>query len=160
MDEFTTLQDAFNKQSKAADHDWAFWFLKHYTMQRDLGAGGVGTKLWAGTQWLVFEKGFGWGVQLSNIFLTAILLSVVFSFVYRWICHDTEVRFSGEHYLLGDMGFVALFIMSLQSLIGANIGWEVSGKDRRFKYVNTIITLIGIILITFFVGAYTRMVLA
>jgi hypothetical protein len=160
MDEYATLQDAFNKQSKATDHDWAFWYQKHYATVRDLREGPPMTKLWAATQWLVFEKGFGWGVRLGNILMTALVISVLFTFLYRWICHDTEVKFSGDHYLIKEMGFLALFTMSLQSLIGANIGWDVSGKDRRFKYVNTVITLIGIILITFFVGAYTRMVLA
>lgn len=160
LDEFSTLQDAFAKQSQPADHDWAYWYQRHYATQRDLVEGDLSTRGSALVQYLVFEKGFGWGVRLGNILITALLMSLIFSFIYRAACHDTEVKFNGEIHVLKNMSQFALFTMSLQSIIGANIGWEVMGKDRRFKYVNTILTIIGIILITFFVGAYTRMVLA
>jgi hypothetical protein len=160
LDEYSTLQDAFAKQAQPADHDWAYWYQRHHATARDLREGDLPTRASALVQWVVFENGFGWGVRLGNILITALVLSLIFSFIYRAACHDTEVKFNGEIHVLKNMSQLALFTMSLQSIIGANIGWEVMGKDRRFKYVNTVLTIIGIILITFFVGAYTRMVLA
>jgi uncharacterized protein YjbI with pentapeptide repeats len=160
LDEYSTLQDAFSKQALPADHDWAYWYQRHYATLRELHSSSFGARVAAAIQWVIFEKGFGWGVRLGNILFTALFISLIFSFIYRAVCHDTEVKFNGELHVIKNMSQLALVTMSLQSIIGASIGWEVMGKDRRFKYVNTVLTLIGIILITFFVGAYTRMVLA
>ena len=59
MDEYSTLQDAFGKQSLASDHDWAYWNQRHYNTLRDLREGSFTTRLGAVIQWLVFEQGFG-----------------------------------------------------------------------------------------------------
>ena len=47
------------------------------------------------------------------------------------------------------------------SFLGAfNTGWDFGEDNSRFQYLNTLETFLGYIILTFFVGAYTRMVLA
>ena len=56
--------------------------------------------------------------------------------------------------------FHGLVILSVQSLLAMNVGWDGERTDRAFKNLNTAESVIGLILLTFFVGAYTRMVLS
>ena len=50
--------------------------------------------------------------------------------------------------------------ISFQSLGAFNTGWDFGQSDIRFRYLNTLHTFTGVIIMTFFVGAYTRMILA
>ena len=45
-------------------------------------------------------------------------------------------------------------------MLAVNTGWDFGDDDHRFRYLNTLQTIIGVIILTFFVGAYTRMILA
>ena len=53
-----------------------------------------------------------------------------------------------------------LVYISLQTLGAFNTGLDFGEDDWRFQYLNTFQTYLGYIILTFFVGAYTRMILA
>jgi hypothetical protein len=53
-----------------------------------------------------------------------------------------------------------LFFVALQSFGAFNTGWDIGEDSGRLRYLNTVQTFIGLIIFTFFVGAYTRMILA
>ena len=108
----------------------------------------------------LFELCFGWGVRLGNLALAAAGITLLYAWLYRVSCPDTILAYDGVDMPIRDVPFVGLCFVSLQSLIALNTGLDFGDDDHRFRYLNTSQTLIGFVVLTFFVGAYTRMILA
>ena len=70
------------------------------------------------------------------------------------------VAYRGADVAIRDVPWHGLVFISLQSLGAFNTGWHFGEDDWRFQCLNTLETFIGIIVLTFFVGAFTRMILA
>ena len=109
---------------------------------------------------LLFELTFGWGVRLSNLGFASLIITALFAVLYRVFCPETVLAYQGTDVKVKDVSFAGLFFVSLQSLLAINTGWDFGEDDHRFRYLNTAETLVGFIILTFFVGAYTRMILA
>ena len=74
---------------------------------------------------------------------------------------DTGVPRAGKGDVrIAEIPWIGMFYISLQSLGGFNTGWDFGESNLRFRYLNTAHAFMGIIILTFFVGAYTRMILA
>lgn len=160
VDEFVSLKQSFGDRAMTSDEDWAYWWIKHH--ETTLGArwGGVAGLLAWPVRFFVFELAFGWGVRLGNLGITALLVCVVFAWIYKTFCPDTVMAYNGEDMKIRDIPWVGIFYISLQALGAFNTGWDFGESDPRFRYLNTLQTYMGVIIMTFFVGAYTRMILA
>ena len=160
IDEFVSLKQSFGDRAMTGDEDWAYWWIKHQESTLGLRHGGLaGLAAWP-VRFFVFEAGFGWGVRLGNLAVTALLVCLVFMWIYRTFCPDTVMAYNGEDTRMGDIPWVGMFYISLQSLGAFNTGWDFGESSPRFRYLNTLHTYMGVIIMTFFVGAYTRMILA
>ena len=95
-----------------------------------------------------------------TVVLLVIFVTVLYAMLYRAFCNETVLMYDGEEFVIRDISFLGLCFVSLQSLIAINTGWDFGDDDHRFRFLNTSETLIGFIILTFFVGAYTRMILA
>ncbi|RME20576.1 MAG: hypothetical protein D6798_20175 [Deltaproteobacteria bacterium] len=159
-DELVALKQTFGDRAMTADEDWAYWWLKHTELQSSRRFGGPpGLAAWL-VSWPVFELAFGWGVNLGNLGWTVLLVCAVFAWIYRRFCPDSIMIYNGDEVRVRDIGFWGLYYISLQSLGAFNTGWDFGEDDGRLQYLNTLETFIGVIILTFFVGAYTRMILA
>ncbi len=159
-DELVALKQTFGDRAMTADEDWAYWWLKHTELdsaRRFGGAMGVASWLLA---WPLFEIAFGWGVNLGNLGWTVLFVCAVFVWIYQIFCPDSVMAYNGDDVKVRDIGFWGLYYISLQSLGAFNTGWDFGEDDGRLQYLNTLETFIGVIILTFFVGAYTRMILA
>lgn len=160
IDEYIALKQSFGDRAMTSDEDWAYWWIKHTeTQAARLWGGAAGVATWA-IQWPLFEIGFGWGVNLGNLAWTSLFFCVLFVVLYRVICPDSVMQYNGDDVPIRDISFWGLFYISLQSLGAFNTGWDFGEDDHRLRYLNTTQTFIGLIILTFFVGAYTRMILA
>ncbi len=160
-DEFITLKSSFGDRAMTSDEDWAYWWIKHTEMMRGLRHGDIGDRIWNGlVVWPVFELSFGWGVRLGNLAFTLAFITLLFAWIYRRFCPNTVVQFNGDDVPIRDMPWYGLVYISLQTIGAFNTGWDFGEDDSRFQYLNTLETFLGIIILTFFVGAYTRMILA
>jgi hypothetical protein len=100
-------------------------------------------------------------VRLGNLGVAVLLITVAFAVAYRTFCPDAVLVYDGEDVRVRDVSFLGLCFVSLQSLIAVNTGWDFGDDpNNRFRWLNTIETVMGFIILTFFVGAYTRMILA
>jgi hypothetical protein len=160
IDEYVSLKQSFGDRAMTSDEDWAYWWIKHHETFAGLRWGGVGGVFAFPIRWFLFELAFGWGVRLENLALTALVVCAAFTVVYKLGCPDTIISFDGEDTALRDVPWIGVFYISLQSLGSFNTGWDFGRSETRFKYLNTLHTFGGIIILTFFVGAYTRMILA
>jgi hypothetical protein len=70
------------------------------------------------------------------------------------------MAYNGDDVPIRDIPWWGMFYISLQALGAFNTGWDFGESDWKFRYLNTAHTFIGVIIVTFFVGAYTRMILA
>ncbi len=161
IDEWVQLKGSFGDRAMTSDEDWAYWWIKHTEMMQSIRHGSWGDAAWAAAViWPVFELSFGWGVKLGNLAITSLLVTVVFAWLYRVFCPETVVQYRGDDVPMKDIPWHGLIYISLQSLGAFNTGWDFGEDDWKFQYLNTVETFIGIIVLTFFVGAYTRMILA
>lgn len=160
VDEFVSLKDSFGDRAMIDDEDDAYWWGRHHETMQRLRFGGAWDKVAATSNLLLFEVTFGWGVRLGNLGIASLFITAFFALLYRVFCPDTVLAYDGEDLRVRDVSFAGLFFISLQSLVAINTGWDFGDDDHRFRYLNTAETLIGFIILTFFVGAYTRMILA
>lgn len=162
IDEYVTLKASFGDRSMTTDEDWAYWWIKH-TELMEARRGYLGLKAAAAAWligWPIFELAFGWGVRLGNLAWTLSITTLVFAWIYRVFCPDTVVVYRGKDVTMRDIPWHGLVYISLQTIGAFNTGWDFGEDDARFQYLNTLETFLGIIILTFFVGAYTRMILA
>ena len=160
IDEFVALKQSFGDRAMTSAEDDAYWWARHHEAMAAFRFGSLGERAFSVMQLVLFELAFGWGVQLGNLGVASGVITVIFALLYRWFCADTVLSYDGEDIAIRDVSFVGLCFVSLQSLIAINTGWDFGDDNHRFRYLNTLETLIGFVVLTFFVGAYTRMILA
>ncbi len=160
IDEFVGLKDSFGARAMINAEDDAYWWTRHHETMARMRFGGATDKVVSILNIGLFEWCFGWGVQLGNLFFCTVFVTAVFALIYRRWCPDTMLMYHGTELPIREVSFVGLFFVSFQSLLAINTGWDFGEDDHRFRYLNSVETLIGFIILTFFVGAYTRMILS
>lgn len=160
IDEYVSLKQSFGDRAMTTDEDWSYWWIKHHETGSLLRYGGVGGAIAWPLRFLLFEMAFGWGVRLGNLAVTAGLVCVFFAWLYKRVCPDTMMEYNGDPTAIRDIPWHGMLYISLQSLGAFNTGWDFGESDWKFRYLNTVHTFAGVIILTFFVGAYTRMILA
>ena len=160
IDEFVSLKQSFGDRAMTNDEDWSYWWIKHLETSMGVATGTLAGYLAWPVRFLLFELAFGWGVRLGNLGVFALVVCAAFTLVYKVFCRDTIMSYDGDGVRIADIPWLGVFYISLQSLGSFNTGWDFAQSDMRFKYLNTAHTYVGVIIMTFFVGAYTRMILA
>ena len=160
IDEWVGLKDSFGQRAMIDAEDDAYWWTRHHETIARIRFGGFTDKVLGVLNIGLFEWCFGWGVQLGNLFFCTLFVTGLFALIYRRWCPDTVLIYHGTELPIRDVSFAGLFFVSFQSLLAINTGWDFGEDDHRFRYLNSIETLIGFIILTFFVGAYTRMILS
>jgi uncharacterized protein YjbI with pentapeptide repeats len=160
IDEYVSLKQSFGDRAMTTDEDWAYWWIKHTEMMAALKHGGAKGVAYALVAFPVFEMGFGWGVRLGNLGFLALFITSAFAVLYRVTCPESVFQYNGGNHKVKDIPWHGLFYISLQALGAFNTGWDIDEADTRLRYLNTLETYMGYIILTFFVGAYTRMILA
>ncbi|MEN0063751.1 MAG: pentapeptide repeat-containing protein [Myxococcota bacterium] len=160
VDEFVTLKQSFGDRAMTGAEDEAYWWTRHYETMMAFRFGTLAQRASAALALILFEGAFGWGVQLVNLGFASAIVTVIFALLYRLLCPNTILVYDGQNIPIREVSFIGLCFVSLQSLIAINTGWDFGDDDHTFRYLNTIETLVGFVVLTFFVGAYTRMILA
>lgn len=161
IDEFVALKDSYGDRAMTTAEDDAYWWARHHDAIKALKFGSLFERIDAlVVRLLLFELCFGWGVRLVNLAFAAAVITVVYAILYRVFCPDTVLQYNGDNVAIRDVPWSGLCYVSLQAMIAVNTGWDFGYDDNRFRVLNVSQTVIGFILLTFFVGAYTRMILA
>lgn len=161
IDEFVALKASYGDRAMTGAEDDAYWWARHHQATRDVWHGDLLTRVKALViQLFVFELCFGWGVRLGNLAIAAGIVTVTYALLYRLVCPTTMLTYDGQQMPIREVPFLGLCYVSLQVLIAVNTGWDFGDDDHRFRFLNVSETVIGFIMLTFFVGAYTRMILA
>lgn len=158
--EFVVLRDSFTKRGMTQEADWAYWNLRHNSNlhTRHYGETAVRRAL-AAAEWVVFEKAFGWGVRLHNLFFTSLFVIFIYMVLFRLLCPRVLLDWDDSTVPLEELPGHALFVISLHSFLGRTRDWKSKSSNKVWKALYTTEMLIGILLITFFIGAYARIIL-
>ncbi|MFT5681192.1 MAG: hypothetical protein ACI8RZ_002098 [Myxococcota bacterium] len=162
LDEYILLKQSFGDRGMVPSEDWSYWWFKHHELMQRIRHGETWSdRAGAVLSYPLFELAFGWGVRLSNLGFTSLFITVLFAVLYRVFCPETVVAYGGNDVPMKEIPWHGLLYISLQTLGAFNTGWDF-GEDEKhvFQYLNTVETFLGIVILTFFVGAYTRMILA
>jgi uncharacterized protein YjbI with pentapeptide repeats len=161
ISEFVTLKESFSKRSMRQEKDWAYWNLRHYkNAQIALLADSFWGLIQSFIGTVVFEKAFGWGVRLENLLFTGLFVVCLFVLVLRLVSGDTQVDWGGKTLSFKNLPLYAMILISFQNFLGKPpIYWNAGQSPKGYKILYMVELIIGIILITFFVGAYTRLIL-
>ncbi len=158
--EFVVLRDSFTKRGMTQEADWAYWNLRHSTNLRERTyAPSAMSAAAAVVQWVFFEKAFGWGVRLENLFWSSLFVILVFMMLFRLLCPDVKLDWDDATLSLKELPPYALFVISLHSFLGRARDWKSKSSNKVWKVLYTTEMVIGILLITFFIGAYARIIL-
>ena len=158
-EDFNVLGNAFAERGMPPDEDWAYWYGKHHETMHAVWHGGITERVQGFGRWFLFELMFGWGVKLQNLLLASLVVVLVFGLLYKWICPEAHIEFNGFETQFKHLTYTQAFFLSMMSLLSMDIGWDI-GRNKYFRWLNVLEVLLGVIILTFFVGAYTRLVLA
>jgi hypothetical protein len=159
-DEYTQLRSAYADRVMGLEADDMYWWLKHHDNQRRMRYGTLTERAFASVVGLLlFEMAFGWGVRLGNLALTSIWVILAFAVTYRVACPDDPIQWAGDRSTLREAGWLPAIMMSFQSFLAANYGWDIDSASRRMQALVTAEMYVGVLIMTFFVGAYTRQIL-
>jgi uncharacterized protein YjbI with pentapeptide repeats len=158
--EFVALKDSFGKRGMGEETDWAYWHLRHYKNLRSRSEAATPWEAAPGwLEWLVSEKGFGWGVRLPNLLGTGLVVVLLFVALLRLLCGEMLLDWDNETVRFKDLPRYGMLMVSLHLFLGRARDWKIKTSPISFKFLYTLEIISGIILITFFIGAYTRLVL-
>lgn len=161
-DELINLKGTYEDAAMIEEADDTYWWMRHYEALERLWYGGWGTKAWALVlEFLVFEWVFGWGVKLGNIAIAMAIIGAIFGGLYRHLCPDAMIEVNGEPVRMADLPWPMVLIMSYQTMFVMNMGWDMTEEPGpTFKVLVVLEVATGVLLVTFLVAAYTRMILA
>ena len=158
-EDFNVLGNAFAERGMPPDEDWAYWYGRHHETMHALWHGSVVERVQGFGRWFLFELMFGWGVKLQNLGIAVMIVVVVFGILYKVVCPEAHIEFNGFETTFRHLTYSQSIFLSMLSLMSMDIGWDI-GRNKYFRYLNVLEVLLGIVILTFFVGAYTRLVLA
>ncbi|HMV69309.1 MAG TPA: pentapeptide repeat-containing protein, partial [Myxococcota bacterium] len=159
--ELTLLRGSWSDANMTADADDAYWWLRHYENNQRVRSGSLVERAWGVlVGWLVFEVALGWGVELQNLSVTVVAIVLLWAALYRTLCRDVQIGFFGRETTIGELPFSSLAFISLACFLLADYGLDLESDDRRVRALIALENVIGVLMITFFVGAYTRLILA
>ncbi|MCR4316488.1 MAG: hypothetical protein NUW37_09085 [Planctomycetes bacterium] len=165
IQEFVLLKESFERRGMGNEQDWAFWNLSNIRCDRDFeqslqNRNYIGAVL-AKLKYYVFGKAFGWGIRLGNIGITSIAVILIFAFVLHLV-GLSGVKIEYDHVIvsLADTTMPEKVLLSFHSFFNVLYGdWTPTETAPLLKFALTFESIVGIVLTTFFVGAYTRKVL-
>jgi hypothetical protein len=95
---------------------------------------------------LLFGRVFGWGVRLTNLAIFSLFLILTFALVFNS--------------LLNELSFSQALALSFQSFISSFFGkWQSFNPEALITTIVTLESILGILFITIFIGAYIRKLL-
>jgi uncharacterized protein YjbI with pentapeptide repeats len=161
LGEFTTLRGAWEDAAMPEAADEAYWWLRHHEARQAFWSGGLLQKLQVGfISITLFEVMFGWGVRLGNLSLTALGLIAVWAVLFRLLCAEAQLGWFGEERKVNELSPAHLLYMSLCCFTLTDYGIDMEENDPWLRALIASENVSGVIVMTFFVGAYTRLILS
>lgn len=161
-EQYKVLRQIYGSNGELTNEDWAYYNWMHYKNFSEMNSRSLRHKLKCWFKYLVFEKIFGWGVDLRIILRSTAYMILLFSLVYQimfFINPGLTISWDGDLIKAMNIDVVKTVILALQTTFSAVLGdWAPIGAGW-IKIPMTINSVLGIFFVTFLVGAYGRKML-
>jgi hypothetical protein len=162
MNQYLVLRQVYARNGEHSNEDKAYFQWMHYKNLYESHTAKWHIKPFKFIKRMVFEKVFGWGVNLKRLGWSTLLMVSAFALTYFLIFRfnpELEIKWDGNKELAHTLSFAKVFTLTLQTTFGAFFGdWSPVGNNV-IKFLMTLNTALGVLFITFFVGAYGRKML-
>jgi len=161
QDQYLTVRSIFGNSGELGNEDRAYYQWMHNRNMRDLNTAKMKKPVfWFKT--VVFEKMFGWGVNLWHILGSTLLTVLLFSIVYQFLFAqnpDLSIKYDEVMVPASDISYPRTLFLSLQTTFSAFLGdWAPIGSGQ-IKVWMTINSILGVLFVTFLVAAFGRKML-
>lgn len=159
-EQYHVLRHIWGSNGELKEEDIAYYTWMHHKNIAEMHEGSVLNKLKAWIKYLLYEKIFGWGVRLPRIVLSTFILTVIFGVIY-WIIFqlDPELYIHWDTKELHTPNLLISWVFAVQTTFSAGLGdWAPIGSGVA-KIPMTINAVLGILFVTFLIGAYGRKML-
>jgi hypothetical protein len=161
-EQYHVLRHIYGNNGELKEEDSAYYKWMHYKNMSDMHDASPGKKPKYWIKYVLYEKIFGWGVDLPRIVVSTIGLVLLFTVVYWLMFQFTPgltVKWDDITVQGGDIGIVRSLVFALQTTFSAVLGdWAPIGAGA-IKIPMTINAVLGILFVTFLIGAYGRKML-
>lgn len=162
QEQYSVLRHIYRSNGELKEEDSAYYKWMHYKNIDDM----QNAPLWLKPKYLIklflYEWVFGWGVDLQRILLSTGFLVTIFAGIY-WLMFQFNpslaIKWDDKPLVGSEIGPWKSLVFSLQTTFSAVLGdWAPIGAGL-IKIPMTINAVLGVLFVTFLIGAYGRKML-
>ncbi len=161
-EQYHVLRHIWGDNGELKEEDITYYKWMHYKNLSDMHSASFLGKVRPMIRYLLYEKVFGWGVDLPRIVRNTFIMVFIFAGIYFTMFQtnpDLEIfwdeeRIKGTTISLWDSG-----VFALQTTFSAGLGDWVPLRSGSIKIPMTINAILGVLFVTFLIGAYGRKML-
>ncbi len=161
-EQYQVLRDIYGSNGELENEDTAYYWWKHYLNISEMQGASWKRKLRNGFKSVFYETIFGWGVKLPRIVLSTLIMVLIFAGIYGIMfmaMPELYVMWDGVKVFAPDIGPIRWIVFALQTTFSAVLGdWAPIGAGI-IKIPMTINAILGVLFVTFLIGAYGRKML-
>ena len=161
-EQYHVLRHIYGSNGELKEEDSAYYKWMHYKNISDMHRAPLRLKPKYWIKYILYEQIFGWGVDLVRILKSTGWLVVLFAAIYKvmfQINPGLKIDWDGGELYGPDIGRVKSLVLALQTTFSAILGdWAPIGAGA-IKIPMTINAVLGILFVTFLIGAYGRKML-
>jgi len=160
-EQYHVLRHIWGDNGELKEEDITYYKWMHYKNLSDMHSSSFLGKFKPWIRRVLYEGVFGWGVQLPRIVLSTLGMVVIFTAIYYFMFQadpSLDVQWDGAP-LKGPIDVWKSFVFAIQTTFSAGLGdWAPIGSGP-IKIPMTINAVLGLLFVTFLIGAYGRKML-
>ena len=161
-EQYQVLRHIYGSNGELNEEDSAYYKWMHYKNINEMHRAPLRWKPLYWMKIILFEKIFGWGVDLVRILKSTGWLEVLFAIIYKVMFRinpGLKIDWDGHELYGPEIGWGKSLVLALQTTFSAILGdWAPIGAGA-IKIPMTINAVLGILFVTFLIGAYGRKML-
>lgn len=161
-EQFDVLRSIYGSNGELKEEDAAYYKRMHYKNISDMQDASLKLKPKFWMKYLLYEKVFGWGVDLPRIVFSTLVVVVIFAMIYYsmfLVSPDLTISWDNSLVQGTEIGLWKSLVFAFQTTFSAVLGdWAPIGSGA-IKIPMTINAVLGVLFVTFLIGAYGRKML-
>jgi hypothetical protein len=161
-EQYKVLRHIYGSNGELKEEDSAYYQWMHYKNLGEMHSAPLRLKPKYWIKYILYEWIFGWGVDLLRILISTGGLVLLFAAIYKimfWINPGLKIIWDDNDIYGPDIGPFKSIVLALQTTFSAVLGdWAPIGAGA-IKIPMTINAVLGILFVTFLIGAYGRKML-
>jgi hypothetical protein len=161
-EQYHVLRHIYGSNGELKEEDSAYYMWMHYKNKGEMHSAPLKLKPKYWIKYILYERVFGWGVDLIRILKSTGWLVILFAAIYKvmfWINPGLRISWDNNDLYGPEIGPFKSIVLALQTTFSAVLGdWAPIGAGA-IKIPMTINAVLGILFVTFLIGAYGRKML-